>query len=620
MVMTDTGARRARREGRWLAAVVLALGAVLAPGAVTAAADVEPGDTVHVGGREGYGGTGLFPIRSDGTPTGEVDYWAYCLEHDVSARTGVVGTVGDLDEYLGENYFTDPAVQGKVLWVLAHSYPALSLEEFGVAAGVPGISRNDAIEATQYAIWRYTDLTWDAAWNFETPASEAAYWYLVESANASPGLTPAELEVTASISAPVAPQRAGSLVGPFVVSTNQPTVAVSVDPTVAVTDGSGSPVDLAGVVDGQELFLDLRDSTTAGEAVVRVTAAGSSSTGRIISVPTVTGGTPTGSDHAQTIVLVTPSTTRTSAEASASWSAVPAAADPVIGTSLVDSADGDRVLPWNGGTVIDTIAYQNLTPGVEHTVTGELVRKSDGTGTGITGSTTFTPAEANGSVEVSFVVPAGYAGEALVAFERLRVGTETTSDPVAVHEDIDDAAQTVTIEALPQTPAPVIGTSLVDSADGDRVLPWDGGTVVDTVSYQNLVPGTEYTVTGELVRKPDGTGTGITGSTTFTPAEPNGSVDVSFVVPAGHAGETLVAFEELRAGTDTTAVPVAEHTDLDDAAQTVTVEAAPVTAASPTEGDLPATGVGMTGAAVGAAALLLLGTAFVLARRARARA
>lgn len=100
--------------------------------------------------------------------------------------------------------------------------------------------------------------------------------------------------MTASISAPVAPQRAGSLVGPFVVSTNQPTVSVSVDPTVAVTDGSGSPVDLAGVVDGQELFLDLRDSTTAGEAVVRVTAAGSSSTGRIISVPTVTGALPPG--------------------------------------------------------------------------------------------------------------------------------------------------------------------------------------------------------------------------------------------------------------------------------------------------------------------------------------
>lgn len=620
MVTTNTSLRRSRRKGRWLAAVMLALGAVLAPGAVTAAADVEPGDTVYIGGKEGYGGTGLFPIRSDGTSTGEVDYWAYCLEHDVSARTGLVGSVGDLDDYLGENYFTDPAVQGKVLWVLAHSYPALSLEEFGSAAGAPGISRNDAIEATQYAIWRYTDLTWDAAWNFETPASEAAYWYLVEGANASPGLTPGELEVTVSISAPVAPQRAGSLVGPFVVSTNQPTVAVSVDPTVAVTDGNGIPVDLAGVVDGQELFLDLRDSAAAGDAAVQVTAAGSSSTGRIISVPTATGGTPTGSDHAQTIVLVTPSTTRTSAAASASWSAVPTAAEPVIGTSLVDSADGDRVLPWNGGTVLDTIAYQNLTPGVEYTVTGELVRRSDGTGTGITGSTTFTPAEANGSVEVAFVVPDGYAGEALVAFEQLRVGTETTSDPVAVHEDIDDAAQTVTIEALPQTSAPVIGTSLVDSADGDRVLGWEGGTVIDTVSFQNLVPGTEYTVTGELVRKSDGTATGIVGSTTFTPAEAAGSVDVSFVVPAGHAGETLVAFEELHAGPDTTASPVAEHQDINDAAQTVTVDAAPVTAASPTEGNLPATGVGMTGAAVGAAALLILGTAFVLARRARARA
>ncbi|MFD4992210.1 VaFE repeat-containing surface-anchored protein [Cellulosimicrobium cellulans] len=611
---------RSRRKGRWLAAATFALGAVLVPGAVAGAADVEPGDMVYVGGREGYGGTGLFPIRSDGSPTGEIDYWAYCLEHDVPARTGLVGEVGDLDGYLGQNYFTDPDVQGKVLWVLAHSYPALSLEEFGAAAGVPGISRNDAIEATQYAIWRYTDLTWDAAWNFETPDSETAYWYLVEGANANPGLSPEELEVTATITAPPAPQSAGSLVGPFVVDTNQPTVTVSVEPTLAVTDGSGGAVDLSAVVDGQELYLDLRDSTTAGEAVVQVSAAGSSSTGRIVSVPTATGGAPTAGDHAQTIVLVAPSTTRTTALASVSWSAQPTDADPVIGTSLVDSADGDRVLPWNGGTVVDTIDYQNLTPGIEYTVSGELVRKSDSVGTGITGSTAFTPAEADGSVDVMFVVPDGYAGEDLVAFERLHVGTQTATDPVAVHEDIDDAAQTVTIEALPQTPAPVIGTSLVDSADGDRALDWRGGTVIDTVSYQNLVPGTEYTVTGELVRKSDGTSTGITGSTTFTPAETDGSVDVTFVVPAGRAGETLVAFEELHVGTDTTSSPVAEHTDINDAAQTVTVAAAPVTSASPTEGNLPATGAGVTGLAVGAASLLLLGTVFLLVRRARARA
>ncbi|QNA93562.1 MULTISPECIES: thioester domain-containing protein [unclassified Microbacterium] len=184
--------KSAMRAGRWVAGALLALGAVVAPvglGAATAA-EVEPGDAVYIGSKQGYGGTGVFPIWSDGVQTGDPDYWAYCIEHDVSARTGLVGTAGDIDSYLGSNHFTDPAVAGKVLWVLANSYPAVSLEEFGAAAGVPAITRNDAIEATQYALWRYTDLTFDAAWAWETPDSEAAYWYLVNGANASPGLSP----------------------------------------------------------------------------------------------------------------------------------------------------------------------------------------------------------------------------------------------------------------------------------------------------------------------------------------------------------------------------------------------------------------------------------------------
>lgn len=139
----------------------------------------------------GYGGTRLYPVYIDPSSTsglGAPDHWAYCLEQPVSARTSTVGYLGGFSAYLGSNHFAgDATVQNKVLWVLAHSYPAVSLAEFGVAAGVPGISANDAIEAAQYAIWRYTQLTWDASWNWETPDSEAAYWYLVNGANASSG-------------------------------------------------------------------------------------------------------------------------------------------------------------------------------------------------------------------------------------------------------------------------------------------------------------------------------------------------------------------------------------------------------------------------------------------------
>lgn len=459
---SGTGVTRgASRAGSWLAGALLALGAVvMAPGGVSAAmaADVAPGDAVFIGSKEGYDGTGIYPIWSSGVQEGEPDYWAYCIEHDVAARTGLLGTAGDLDSYLGQNRFTDPAVAGKVLWVLANSYPAVSLEDFGAAAGVPGISRNDAIEATQYAIWRYTELDFDAPWAWETPDSEAAYWHLLDGANASPGLTPGDLQVTASVTAPSAAQSAGSLVGPFTVSTDQASVVVSVDPAVTVTDAAGTPVDLSAVVDGQELYLDLREATAAGSATVRVTAAGSTGIGAVISVPNAPGGTPTAEDHAQSMILVAPDTAETTGEAAVDWAALPGAAEPVIGTSLVDAADGDRVLGANGGTVIDTVSFQNLVPGTEYTVVGELMRKSDGQPTGITGSTTFTPTSANGTVDVGFVVPEGFAGDVLVAFEWLYLGSDLDGEPIAGHTDIDDAAQTVTVEAVapggPTTPNP----------------------------------------------------------------------------------------------------------------------------------------------------------------------
>ncbi|WEK61683.1 MAG: VaFE repeat-containing surface-anchored protein [Candidatus Microbacterium colombiense] len=607
------------RVGRWVGASVLALGMLIAPTAASAAVDA--GDPVYVGSKQGYGGTGVFPIWSETPAVGDPDFWAYCIEHDVSARTQLEGYVGNLDDYLGDNYVTDPAVQGKVLWVLAHSYPALTLEEFGAAAGVPDISRNDAIEATQYAIWRYTDLTFDAAWNWETPDSEAAYWHLVNGANANAGMTPADFEVTATIDAPAAAQTADSLVGPFVVHTSQPTVSVTVDPTVSLVDANGDAIASNAVVDGQELYLDLRGSTAAGSATVSVTATGSSATGKIISVPSSAAPTPTAENHAQTIILVAPSTATTADAATVEWTTTAVAA-PSIGTSLVDSADGDRILPWNGGTVIDTVAYQNLTPGTEYTLTGELQNKADGTATGITGSTTFTPETANGTIDVTFTIPTGYAGTTLVAFERLHEGTDTTGESVAVHEDIDDAAQTVTIEQAPAAPLPSIGTSLVDSADGDRILPWNGGTVIDTVAYQNLTPGTEYTLTGELQNKADGTATGITGSTTFTPETANGTIDVTFTIPTGYAGTTLVAFERLHEGTDTTGEPVAVHEDIDDAAQTVTIEQAPTTptpSTGPKDG-LATTGGALPGIAVGAAGTLLaLGVLILFAGRARRR-
>lgn len=485
-----------RTTSRWLAAGAVAFLALISPIAqAPATAAIEGGDTVYIGGKQGYGGTGVFPIWSetpaDPSDPGEPEAWAYCVEHDVSARTGLVANVGDLESYLGSNYFTDPAIQGRVLWVLAHSYPALSLEDFGAASGAAGISRSDAIEATQYAIWRYTDLNFDAAWNWENADSEAAYWYLVNGANANPGLAPADFAVTAGITAPAGPHSSEALVGPFTVSTNQAVVTATVAPAGSLTDAAGTPIDPSDVHDGDELYLDLRSTTTSGTGTVTISAAGAGSTGKVISVPSPDGGVPTAGSHAQSIVLVAPSTATTTAAATVEWAGTERAA-PSIGTSLVDSADQDRLLAWNGGTVIDTVAYQNLVPGAEYTVTGELMRKSDGSATGITGSVTFTPFEATGSVEVTFVVPEGYAGETLVAFEWLFEGADRTDAPVAVHTDIDDAAQTIVVEKKPtagaETPVvvPPAGGTVVPPATGTVVPPATGVEAISAAGVEAL--------------------------------------------------------------------------------------------------------------------------------------
>jgi len=149
----------------------------------------------------GYGGTGIHAVFTS-TPAdlnnpGTPDYYSYCVEHNVTAKSDMAATAGGLGTYLGSNYLAGSAdIYSKVLWIIQNSYPGITLSAFSAAVAADAaaanpprpftapLSANDAIEATQYAIWRYTDLTFDANWNFQTPNSAAAYWYLIGQINA----------------------------------------------------------------------------------------------------------------------------------------------------------------------------------------------------------------------------------------------------------------------------------------------------------------------------------------------------------------------------------------------------------------------------------------------------
>lgn len=252
--------------------------------------------------------------------------------------------------------------------------------------------------------------------------------------------------------------------------------------------------------------------------------------------------------------------------------------EPSIKTTAKSSQAGhensDNVVRDTTATVKDTVEYKNLVPGKEYKITGTIMDKATGnpyidpsTGKEITGETTFTPDDTYGTVDVKFAFDASLLDEnsQLVVFEKI----SRNGEEIGGHEDIDDEAQAVSIVV------PEIHTNAADGLDGDKeVIADHKATVVDTVSYENLVSGKEYKVSGTLMVKEtgeallDADGNPITASTTFTPEKPEGSVDVVFEFDADLlAGKKLVAFEKLYRNQ----IEITVHEDIDDEDQTTTV-------------------------------------------------
>ena len=132
---------------------------------------------------------------------------------------------------------------------------------------------------------------------------------------------------------------------------------------------------------------------------------------------------------------------------------------PKIGTKA--SIDDKKEFTANGDiTIDDVVSYKNLTVGKEYTVSGVLMDKSTGKaflvdGKEIRSEVTFTPETADGEVTVSFTFDGSVITKEteIVAFETLyREGTE-----IAVHADIEDENQTVTIHPQPEPEKPQTG-------------------------------------------------------------------------------------------------------------------------------------------------------------------
>jgi hypothetical protein len=240
---------------------------------------------------------------------------------------------------------------------------------------------------------------------------------------------------------------------------------------------------------------------------------------------------------------------------------------PEIKTQATSKATGNHTAEQSTKTVIvDAVTYTDLTVGKEYTLTATPYNKETGKALdGVEPKTiTFVAEKADGVAYVEIEIDTTkLAGKSIVMFESLK----QDNVEVAVHNDINDADQTVTVMS--------IGTKATGEDKKSQTLTIGKDvTVIDTVSYTGLTVGQEYTVTGQLVDKTDATKVMATSTVTFKPTTANGTVEVSFKFDTTEqAGKSFVCFETItQKDTDGNEVVIGEHKDINDKDQTVTVQ------------------------------------------------
>ena len=244
---------------------------------------------------------------------------------------------------------------------------------------------------------------------------------------------------------------------------------------------------------------------------------------------------------------------------------------PHVTTELLDHDTNDHIAAAAAVTLNDRINYYALQRGKTYEIRGTLVDRDSGepiivNGNQVTAvSGEIQPGSAEGSVTLSYSLDASeLAGKTVVSV------AELIEDGVRVYvdDDLSNASETV---YFPQI------RTVAHGRNGEKEFAAENNTlIIDTVSYSNLIPGTTYTLKGQLVDATtgtspvdkDGNAVEITAETVFRAEEENGSVDMEFLFDASRLpGGTLVAFESLLRNS----VVIAEHKDTSDTDQTVTV-------------------------------------------------
>lgn len=316
-----------------------------------------------------------------------------------------------------------------------------------------------------------------------------------------------------------------------------------------------------------------------------------------------------------------------------------------IHTTATDKATGGKsIIAGKSMTIVDTVKLDGLEKGTKYQLKGWQMIKDENAelvidGKRVESEYSFTADSEDMKIEIVYTFNASeLGGKNLVTFEEL-YDLSNPKEPVKVaeHKDIEDDGQTVLITERIIN----IHTTATDKVTGGKtIVAGKEVTIVDTVTLDSLEVGTKYQLVGWQMLKEEKAeliidGKRVENDYSFTADSDSMKVEIAFTFPASElGGKDLVTYEELYdLSNPDEPKKVAEHKDIEDKGQTVSIKEKPETPApeKPEQPSTPDTPVqksdsSKTGdttniigllALLGASGIALAGTYFLKKRKAK---
>lgn len=238
---------------------------------------------------------------------------------------------------------------------------------------------------------------------------------------------------------------------------------------------------------------------------------------------------------------------------------------PEVNTVAKFDTGAKESLPKEEVTVLDKFEYNKVLKDHPYEIRAKLVEKDNVSNVIAEDNKKFTTEDYKGEETLKFTFNAkDLEGKRLVVLAELHRLDRKGNTLVAVHKDINNIDETVVI--------PEIKTTAKDKKDGGKdLLAGKKETIVDKVSYTNLIIGRKYKVSGKLMDKTTGkpvldNGKEVTAEKEFTAKESNGFVNLEFTFNAtALAGKTVVVFEDVYQDK----IKVGTHADITDEDQSI---------------------------------------------------